>query len=58
MGPLGTFVAEPVWDKEEIVYATLDLKDLTEARVSVLFSLPSILRNLQNHAMQCNLGSG
>ncbi|KFZ06118.1 hypothetical protein V502_09926, partial [Pseudogymnoascus sp. VKM F-4520 (FW-2644)] len=33
VGPLGTFIAEPVWDKEEIVYATLNLPDLTEARM-------------------------
>lgn len=34
VGPLGTFVAEPVWDKEEIVYADLNMNDLVEARVS------------------------
>ncbi|KAF8861678.1 putative nitrilase [Acephala macrosclerotiorum] len=33
VGPLGTFVAEPVWDKEDIVYATLNLSDLAEARM-------------------------
>lgn len=33
VGPLGTFISEPVWDKEEIVYATLNLSDLAEARV-------------------------
>ncbi|TVY26863.1 Bifunctional nitrilase/nitrile hydratase [Lachnellula hyalina] len=33
VGPLGTFIAEPVWDKEEIIYATLNLPDLTEARM-------------------------
>lgn len=33
VGPLGTFIVEPVWDKEEIVYATLNLPDLAEARV-------------------------
>jgi len=33
IGPLGTFLAEPVWDKEEIIYATLNLSDLTEARM-------------------------
>lgn len=33
IGPLGTFIAEPVWDKEEIIYATLKSSDLVEARV-------------------------
>jgi len=33
VGPLGAFIAEPVWDKEDIIYATLELSDLTEARV-------------------------
>lgn len=33
LGPLGTFIAEPVYDKEEIIYATLNLSDLTEAKV-------------------------
>ncbi|KAF2670354.1 putative nitrilase [Microthyrium microscopicum] len=33
IGPLGTFIAEPVWDKEEIVYATLKLSDIVEARL-------------------------
>ena len=36
VGPLGTFIAEPVWDKEEIVYAMLNLADLTEARVGYM----------------------
>ncbi|RFU33184.1 hypothetical protein B7463_g3192, partial [Scytalidium lignicola] len=33
VGPLGTFIADPVWDKEEIIYATLNLSDLVEARM-------------------------
>ena len=33
VGPLGTFLAEPVWDREEIVYAELRRDDLTESRV-------------------------
>ncbi|KAF4633649.1 hypothetical protein G7Y89_g4465 [Cudoniella acicularis] len=33
ISPLGTFIAEPVWDKEEIIYATLKLSDLAEARM-------------------------
>jgi nitrilase len=35
VGPLGLFVegAEPVWDKEHIVYAELNRDDLVEARV-------------------------
>ncbi|KAL2004050.1 hypothetical protein VTN02DRAFT_848 [Thermoascus thermophilus] len=32
-GPLGNFLAEPVWDKEDIVYATLDMGELVEARM-------------------------
>lgn len=34
--PLGTFIAEPVWDKEEIIYAMLNLPDLVEARVGYM----------------------
>ncbi|CAG8981039.1 hypothetical protein HYALB_00008193 [Hymenoscyphus albidus] len=33
VGPLGTFIVEPVFDKEEILYATLQLSDLVEARM-------------------------
>lgn len=36
VGPLGTFLAEPVWDKEDVVYATLNMDDVTESRVSKL----------------------
>ncbi|CAI0652474.1 unnamed protein product [Colletotrichum noveboracense] len=32
VGPLGTMLAEPVWDKEEIVYADLRMADITESR--------------------------
>jgi nitrilase len=35
VGPLGVLIQEPVFDKETIVYATLELSDLTEARVSI-----------------------
>jgi hypothetical protein len=34
VGPLGTFVSQPVWDKEEILLATLEMSDIVEARVS------------------------
>lgn len=34
VGPLGTFVAQPVWDREEIILATLEMSDIVEARVS------------------------
>lgn len=34
VGPLGTFLAEPVWDKEDIVYASLDASSISESRVS------------------------
>ncbi len=34
VGPLGTFLAEPVWDKEEIVYAELFRSELIESRVN------------------------
>lgn len=34
VGPLGTFVSQPVWDKEEIILATLEMSDIVEARVS------------------------
>ncbi|ORY15438.1 putative nitrilase [Clohesyomyces aquaticus] len=33
VGPLGTLIAEPVWDKEEIVYAELNRDDLVESRM-------------------------
>ncbi|KAI8186060.1 Bifunctional nitrilase/nitrile hydratase NIT4 [Colletotrichum sp. SAR 10_65] len=33
VGPLGTMLAEPVWDKEEIVYADLRMADITESRL-------------------------
>lgn len=36
VGPLGTFIAGPVWDKEEIVYAELNRDDLIESRVCTL----------------------
>lgn len=36
VGPLGTFLAQPVWDKELIVYADLHRDDLIESRVSAL----------------------
>lgn len=34
VGPLGTFLAEPVWDKAEIVYANLNMDEIVESRVS------------------------
>ena len=33
IGPLGDFLAEPVWDKEEIIFADLKADDLVESRV-------------------------
>ena len=33
VGPLGTFLAEPVWDKEDIIYADLLRNELDESRV-------------------------
>ena len=33
IGPRGIFLAEPVWDKEGIVYAELRRAELTEARM-------------------------
>lgn len=33
IGPLGTFLAEPVWDKEDIVIAELRMDELLEAKV-------------------------
>ncbi|CAK7236574.1 Nitrilase [Sporothrix curviconia] len=33
VSPLGEFVAEPVWDKEAIVYADLHMPAITEARM-------------------------
>ncbi|KAJ9296349.1 hypothetical protein DTO217A2_8846 [Paecilomyces variotii] len=33
VGPLGTFVSQPVWDKEEIILATLNKSDIVEARL-------------------------
>jgi nitrilase len=34
VGPLGTIVAGPVWDKEQILYADLRMSDIKESRVS------------------------
>jgi nitrilase len=33
VGPMGSFLAEPVWDKEAIVFADLERQDLIESRV-------------------------
>ncbi|KIW85307.1 hypothetical protein Z517_00697 [Fonsecaea pedrosoi CBS 271.37] len=33
VGPLGTFVTEPVWDREDIVYGQLNRDDLLQARM-------------------------
>ncbi|KAH8723719.1 putative nitrilase [Phaeosphaeriaceae sp. PMI808] len=33
VGPLGEFLAEPVWDRETIVYANLSNEDLIESRM-------------------------
>lgn len=33
VGPLGTFMAEPVWDKEDIIYADLKRDELVQARM-------------------------
>jgi predicted amidohydrolase len=41
VGPLGTFLAEPVWDKEAIVYAELSRDDLIQSRVCI----PSVLND-------------
>lgn len=41
IGPLGTFITEPVWDREDIVFATLNLDDLVEAKVCRKASAPS-----------------
>lgn len=47
VGPLGTFLAEPVWDRQEIVYADLRMGELTEARMDFdpvgSYSRPDIL---------------
>ena len=34
VGPLGTFITEPLWDKEDIIFADLKMSDIREARVS------------------------
>ena len=44
VGPLGTFLAEPVWDKEEIVYANLKKDDLIESRVREVSKERALLR--------------
>lgn len=33
VGPLGTFLADPVWDKEDIIFAELSIDELLGARV-------------------------
>lgn len=40
VGPLGNFVTEPVWDKEQIVYAVLKKDELVESRVLRTSSKP------------------
>ena len=37
IGPLGTFLAEPVWDEEGIVYAELRMDELTEAKMEYVY---------------------
>ena len=47
IGPLGTFLAEPVWDKEAILYAELPMTVLTEAKMDFdpvgSYSRPDVL---------------
>jgi predicted amidohydrolase len=47
VGPLGEFIAEPVWDEEEIVYAELGRQELIESRMDFdavgSYSRPDIL---------------
>ncbi|OAA57049.1 carbon-nitrogen hydrolase [Niveomyces insectorum RCEF 264] len=47
VGPLGEFLAEPVWDKESIVYADLNMPAITEARMDFdpvgSYSRPDVL---------------
>jgi predicted amidohydrolase len=47
VGPLGTMIAEPVWDKEGIVYAELNRAELMESRMDFdavgSYSRPDIL---------------
>ena len=38
IGPLGTFLAEPVWGNDETVYAQLRMGELTEAKMEYLLS--------------------
>lgn len=33
VGPLGTFLAKPVWDTEGIIYAELKMEEISESRV-------------------------
>jgi predicted amidohydrolase len=41
VGPMGELLAEPVWDKEAIVYAELNKDDLVESRVRISYKLPT-----------------
>lgn len=47
VGPLGMFIAEPVWDTEETVYAELRMGELTEAKMDFdpvgSYSRPDVL---------------
>lgn len=43
VGPLGTFLAEPVWDREVIVYATLNQVDLIGSKVKQRSTPESVL---------------
>lgn len=64
VGPLGTFIAEPVWDQEAIVYAELNRSDLIEARMDFdpvgSYSRPDIFSLTVNTkpAVNVRLGCG
>lgn len=45
VGPMGTFLAGPVWDKEEIIYAELKRDELIESRVCFKFLDEKVTHN-------------
>lgn len=60
VGPLGTFIVKPVWDKEEIICAELNLSDLSEARMDFdpvgSYSRPDIFSLTVNTRPGVNVG--
>lgn len=59
VGPLGEFIVEPVFGREEILYADLDLNDITRAQYDFdpvgHYSRPDVFQLVVNEAKQTNV---